>query len=49
MREHEVPRAIATASVLARDFPENRELRRFLTTYETMVVIEPGDRMPSPL
>jgi hypothetical protein len=32
MREHEVSAATATANALARDFPENRELRKFLTT-----------------
>jgi hypothetical protein len=47
MREHEVPGAIATASVLARDFPENRELRKFLTTSEpSTLVINPVDRAP---
>jgi hypothetical protein len=37
MREHEVPGAIATARVLARDFPENRELRRFLTASREII------------
>jgi hypothetical protein len=47
MREHEVPGAIATARVLARDFPGNRELRKFLTTYDsTTLVIDPFDGMP---
>jgi hypothetical protein len=47
MREHEVPGAIATASVLARDFPENRELRKFLTTYGPSTLgINPVDRAP---
>jgi hypothetical protein len=47
MREHEVPGAIATASVLARDVPDNRELRTFLTTYDsTTLVINPVDRAP---
>ena len=47
MREHEVPGAIATASVLARDFPENRQLRKFLTTHApTTLVIDPVDRTP---
>jgi hypothetical protein len=45
MREHEILGAIATASVLARDFPQNRELRKFLTTYDpTTLVINPVDR-----
>lgn len=47
MREHEVPGAIASARVLARDFPENRELRKFLTTYDsTRLVITPVDGAP---
>jgi hypothetical protein len=47
MREHEVPGAIATARVLARDFPENRELRTFLTTYDsTTLAINPVDGAP---
>ena len=47
MREHEVPGAIATARVLARDFPENRELRKFLTMHDpTTLVINPADRAP---
>jgi hypothetical protein len=35
VREREVPEAVATARMLARDFPENRELRRFLTIHAT--------------
>jgi len=35
VREREVPGAVATARMLARDFPENRELRRFLTMHAT--------------
>jgi len=47
IREHEVPGAIATAKVLARHFPENRELRTFLTTFDsTTLVITPLDRAP---
>jgi hypothetical protein len=47
MREQEAPGAIATARVLARDFPENRELRKFLTTHDpTTLVIKPVDRTP---
>ena len=46
MREHEIPGAFATARVLARDFPENRELGKFLTTYDsTTLVINPVDRV----
>jgi hypothetical protein len=37
MREREVPGAIATATVLARDFPENRELRRFLSASREII------------
>jgi hypothetical protein len=33
--------------VLARDFPDNRELRKFLTTHDpTTLVINPVDRAP---
>jgi hypothetical protein len=47
MREHEVPGAVATARVLARDFPENRELGKFLTTYDSKtLVINPVDGAP---
>jgi hypothetical protein len=47
MREREVPAAIATATVLARDFPENRELRRFLATNRlTTLVINPAEPAP---
>lgn len=47
MREHEVPAAIATARVLARDFPENRELRTFLTKNDsTALVINPVNGAP---
>jgi hypothetical protein len=47
IREHEVPGAVATARVLARDFPENRELGKFLTTYDsTTLVINPVDGVP---
>jgi hypothetical protein len=50
MREHEVPGAVATARVLARDFPENRELGTFLTTYDsTTLVIDPVDGAPESL
>ena len=47
MREHEGPGAIATARVLARDFPKNRELRKFLTIHDpTALVINPTSRTP---
>jgi hypothetical protein len=34
VRERDIPGAIATARLLVRDFPENRELRRFLTRHD---------------
>src|SRR5207244_2400369 len=34
VREREVAGAVATARTLARDFPENRELRRILTIHD---------------
>ena len=37
MREREIAGATATARVLARDFPENRELRRFLTASREII------------
>ena len=47
MREQEVPGAIATARVLARDFPENRELRKFLIMHDpTALVLYPTSRTP---
>jgi hypothetical protein len=50
MREHEVPGAVATARVLARDFPENRDLGKFSTTYDsTTLVIDPVDGAPESL
>jgi hypothetical protein len=33
VRERQLPGAVATARMLARDFPENRELRRFLALH----------------
>ena len=47
VREREVPGAVATARMLARDFPENRELRRFLTIHApTAVMASPGHNAP---
>jgi hypothetical protein len=44
VRERDVPGAMATARLLARQFPENRELRRFLTTHDpTALDIKPRD------
>lgn len=33
VREHDAPGALATASILIRDFPDNPELRRFVETH----------------
>ena len=47
VREREVAGAVATARALARDFPENRELRKFLTIHDpTALVINPD--LPAP-
>ncbi len=47
VREHDVPGAVATARLLARQFPENRELRRFLTVHDpTALDIKPTLRAP---
>ena len=47
IREREIPGAVATARMLARDFPENRELRKFLTTHDSAALaINPGDGTP---
>jgi len=47
VREREVPGAVATARMLARDFPENRELRRFLTIHApTAAMISPDHNAP---
>lgn len=47
VREREVAGAVATARMLARDFPENRELRKFLTIHDpTALVINP--ELPAP-
>ena len=43
VREREVPGAVATARMLARDFPENRELRRFLTIHAPTAAMISGD------
>jgi hypothetical protein len=37
VRERGVAGAVATARTLARDFPENRELRKFLTIHDPAV------------
>ena len=47
VREREVAGAVATARMLARDFPENRELRKFLAIHDpTALVIDP--QLPAP-
>jgi hypothetical protein len=47
VRERDVPGAMATARLLARQFPENRELRRFLTMHDpTALHIRPASRAP---
>ena len=47
VREREVSGAVVTARRLARDFPENRELRKFLTTQDpTALPIDPARRVP---
>ena len=47
VREREVAGAVATARTLVRDFPENRELRKFLTIHDpTALVINPD--LPAP-
>jgi hypothetical protein len=44
IREQQIPGAIATARVLVRDFPENPDLRKFLTTHDPATrVIHPVD------
>ena len=47
VREREVPGPVATARMLARDFPENRELRRFHTIHApTAATISPDHNAP---
>ncbi len=47
VREREDLQAVATARRLVRDFPENRDLRRFLTTHDpTALVNDPARRAP---
>jgi hypothetical protein len=47
VREREAPEAVATARLLARDFPENRELRKFPTAHDsTAVMINPAHAVP---
>jgi len=47
VREREVSGAVVTARRLARDFPENRELRKFLTTQDpTALPTDPARRVP---
>ena len=47
VREREVPAAVATARLLVQDFPENRELRKFLTLHDsTKLLITPAWQAP---
>jgi hypothetical protein len=47
VREREVPEAVVTARLLALEFPENRELRRFLTAHDpTALMLDPARRVP---
>lgn len=47
VRERDVPGAMATARLLAGQFPENRELRRFITTHDPAVLDStPTRRLP---
>jgi hypothetical protein len=47
VREREVPGAVATARMLARDFPENPELRKFLTAHNSAALVNsPAGRAP---
>ncbi len=47
VREREVVGAVATARTLARDFPENRELRKFLTIHDPAALVINRD-LPAP-
>ena len=47
VREREIPGAVATARMLARDFPKNRELNTFLSAHDpTAAPIGPARRAP---
>jgi hypothetical protein len=47
VREREVSSAVATARMLVRDFPENRELHKFLAVHApTTAMISPGHTAP---
>jgi hypothetical protein len=47
VRERDVTAAVVTARTLAGDFPDNRELRRFLMTHDPgTLVTDPGRRVP---
>jgi hypothetical protein len=47
VRERDVPGAMATARLLVRQFPENRELRRFIAMHDpAALAIEPTRRGP---
>jgi hypothetical protein len=46
VREREIPAAVTTARMIARDFPENRELRRFLTIHDPTARDQPNSHAP---
>jgi hypothetical protein len=46
VREHEVPEAVATARTLARDFPDNAELRKFLADHDPTAHLMSGHDAP---
>ena len=46
VREREIPAAVTTARLIARDFPENLELRRFLTTHDPTARDQPNSLAP---
>jgi hypothetical protein len=46
VREREFPGAVATARMLARDFPENGELRKFLALHDSTAATSPPSRAP---
>lgn len=47
VREQEIAGAVATARTLARDFPENRELRKFLSAHDPGALVINAER-PAP-
>ena len=47
VRERELAGAVATARTLARDFPENRDLRKFLATHDPTALVIDAE-LPAP-